>query len=91
MQTIIQKTNQDRINAIYSNFEKAYEEGVYSDTPTNRKLGRVGRKYSVESKKEINVDKQNAERFLQQLPKKQVLYVHGNSYLFEKKRRTICR
>jgi len=28
--------------------EKAYTEGTYSNTPENRKLGRVGEKYSVE-------------------------------------------
>lgn len=27
------------------NLEKAYTEGIYSDTPTNRKLGRVGMSY----------------------------------------------
>lgn len=34
---------------ILNNFQKA-EEGVYADTPTNRKLGRVGQKYNSEPK-----------------------------------------
>lgn len=36
--------------AILNSFSKAYEEGVYSNTPTNRKLGRVGQKYGYEVK-----------------------------------------
>lgn len=33
------------------NIEKSYTEGVYSDTPTNRKLGRVGMSYKVYNQK----------------------------------------
>lgn len=29
----------------FTNIEKAYTEGIYADTPTNRKLGRVGKEY----------------------------------------------
>lgn len=31
---------------ISNSFEKAYSEGIYSDTPQNRKMGRVGQRYS---------------------------------------------
>lgn len=35
-----------------SEVEKAFSEGVYADTPKNRKLGRVGMSYKTYSKKE---------------------------------------
>ena len=55
--------------AFIKNLEKAYTEGVYADTPANRKLGRVGMSYkewtskkqgqSGEDKDEIDVRKAN--------------------------------
>jgi len=38
------------------NLYKAYTEGVYADTPQNRKLGRVGMTYSQYAKKKYNED-----------------------------------
>lgn len=35
----------------FSNIEKAYTEGIYSDTPANKKLGRVGMTYKEFSEK----------------------------------------
>jgi len=40
------------IQRINNSFQKAHIEGTYSDTPNNRKLGRVGEKYSESSKSE---------------------------------------
>ena len=37
--------------AFVKNLEKAYVEGVYSDTPANRKLGRVGMSYAQYAQK----------------------------------------
>lgn len=31
----------------FKNIEKSYTEGIYSDSPMNRKLGRVGMSYSA--------------------------------------------
>lgn len=47
----------DKINPpILKNISKAYVEGIYSDTPANRKLGRVGMSYADyhENLKDIN-------------------------------------
>lgn len=41
-----------------SSFQKAYTEGIYSDTPANRKLGRVGMTYTAYAEK---VKKQKSE------------------------------
>ena len=38
--------------------EKAYTEGVYSDTPANRKLGRVGMRYTTDSSKQSGEKKE---------------------------------
>lgn len=38
----------------FFNIEKAYTEGVYADTPTNRKLGRVGMTYTAYNEKMKN-------------------------------------
>jgi len=43
----IEEANRDRINHIYNSFEKAYTEGIYSDTPENRKKGRAGMIYGT--------------------------------------------
>lgn len=43
----------------FVNVEKAYTEGVYSDSPANRKLGRVGmsyKDYAAKVNKEKNGD-----------------------------------
>lgn len=44
--------------------EKAFSEGVYADTPKNRKLGRVGMSYKtyLKKKEEIKEDKKNKNR-----------------------------
>lgn len=38
--------------------KKAYTEGVYSDTPANRKLGRVGMRYTTDSSKQSGEKKE---------------------------------
>lgn len=38
--------------AFLQNLTKAYTEGVYSDTPANRKLGRVGMSYKEWTQKQ---------------------------------------
>lgn len=40
--------------AFIKNLEKAYTEGVYADTPANRKLGRVGMSYKEWTSKQNN-------------------------------------
>ena len=39
------------LNKIKQRVSKAYTEGIYADTPANRKLGRVGMSYAEYSKK----------------------------------------
>lgn len=65
----IKKINSPKIN-IYSVFgenmnileeEKAYIEGVYCDSPANRKLGRVGMTYKEWTEKQSKKDKSNKE------------------------------
>lgn len=46
-----------------SSFQKAYTEGVYSDTPANRKLGRVGMTYTAYAEK---VKKEKSENSLKE-------------------------
>jgi len=64
----IQETNINRIQNIENSFLKAYQEGVYSDNPRNRELGRVGSKYGavLESEikaeeKEVHIERQSIE------------------------------
>jgi len=56
----IQKANIDRINHIGNSviLSKAYTEGVYGDTPTNRKLNRVGEHYGATSTKDVAKEKE---------------------------------
>lgn len=42
-----------------STFQKAYTEGVYADTPQNKKLGRVGMSYKVQKKEKDVYDLNN--------------------------------
>lgn len=51
----IKKVKKNKLNlmSLFSNeVEKAYEEGVYCDSPANRKLGRVGMTYKEWSQKQ---------------------------------------
>lgn len=55
-------------NIFLQNLVKAYTEGIYSDTPLNRKLGRVGMSYKQykekfqEEDKETNKEKNNQSK-----------------------------
>ena len=46
--------------------EKAYVEGIYADTPANRKLGRVGMSYAqwakIQSDIQVKKEKEGIER-----------------------------
>lgn len=41
---------------------KAYTEGIYADTPANRKLGRVGMTYQAYAEKLKSKDKDKKEK-----------------------------
>ena len=45
MKNLLDKKRRTQILGSFE-IQKAYTEGVYADTPANRKLGRVGMKYS---------------------------------------------
>jgi len=54
--------------AFLKNLEKAYTEGIYADTPANRKLGRVGMTYTAYAEKikkdnEKKEDKNNKDNY----------------------------
>lgn len=59
---------------INNSISKAYEEGVYGDTPANRKLGRVGQRYSGEKKVEEKKEEPKKELTLEEHKKEDEKY-----------------
>ena len=56
----IKKVKKNKLNlmSLFSDeVEKAYEEGIYCDSPANRKLGRVGMTYKEWSQKQNEKEK----------------------------------
>ena len=49
-------------SAFLQNLTKAYTEGVYADTPANRKLGRVGMSYKEWTSKQQGNKDSNEEK-----------------------------
>ena len=72
----------------FSHIQKAYQEGIYADTPANKKLGRVGMTYTayndyIQRKKEgEDVDLENHKKN-DSLEKNKGNYSSKNNNIYE--------
>lgn len=66
------KNNQKEI--FIKNLEKAYTEGIYADTPANRKLGRVGMSYKewIQKQSDNKEKNGNSENLIKDIPFEEV-------------------